>query len=117
VALIWARSVGPDVIQDRILPVQFQILIFAGIAAVVLFQLYNVLGKKVGRQPQEDARAPALPAAEAPTVRPALDAITLAAISGLRARDPQFDPQKFLDGARQAYETIVRGTPPATGRR
>jgi predicted lipid-binding transport protein (Tim44 family) len=32
----------------------------------------------------------------------------MAAISGLRARDPQFDPQKFLDGSRQAYETIVR---------
>ena len=27
----------------------------------------------------------------------------------LRARDPGFDPAKFLDGARQAYETIVRG--------
>jgi predicted lipid-binding transport protein (Tim44 family) len=91
------------------LPVQFQILLFAGIAVFVLFQLYNVLGKKVGRQPQDDARAPVLPTAESTPVRPALDAITLAAISGLRARDPQFDPQKFLDGSRQAYETIVRG--------
>ena len=27
------------------------------IAAIVLFQLYNVLGKRVGRQPQEDAKA------------------------------------------------------------
>lgn len=91
------------------MPVQFQILLFAGIAVFVLFQLYNVLGKKVGRQPQDDARAPVLPTAESTPVRPALDAITLAAISGLRARDPQFDPQKFLDGSRQAYETIVRG--------
>lgn len=91
------------------MPVQFQILLFAGIAVFVLFQLYNVLGKKVGRQPQDDARTPVLPTAEATPVRPALDAITLAAISGLRARDPQFDPQKFLDGSRQAYETIVRG--------
>ena len=33
----------------------------------------------------------------------------MAAISGLRARDPAFDPAKFLDGSRQAYETIVRG--------
>ena len=92
------------------MPVQFQILLFAGIAVFVLFQLYNVLGKKVGRQPQDDARTTVLPTAAEPTpVRPALDAITLAAISGLRARDPQFDPQKFLDGSRQAYETIVRG--------
>ena len=89
---------------------QIQIVIFAVIAAFVLFQLYNVLGKKVGRQPQEDAKAPALTSGEpiAPA-RPALDSITMAAISGLRARDPNFDANKFLDGSRQAYETIVRG--------
>lgn len=86
----------------------FQIIFFAVIAALVLFQLYNVLGKKVGRQPQEDARA--LPAAEANAPqRPALDPSVLAATSSLRARDPGFDPAKFLEGARQAYETIVRG--------
>ena len=89
---------------------QIQIVIFAVIAAFVLFQLYNVLGKKVGRQPQEDAKTAALPAGEpAVPARPALDSITLAAISGLRARDPNFDANKFLDGSRQAYETIVRG--------
>ncbi len=96
-------------------PVPIQIVIFAVIAAVVLFQLYNVLGKKVGRQPEEDARAkpPAAPAA--PGVEPAsngrpnvLDAVTLASIAGLKARDPNFDPIRFLDGARQAHETIVR---------
>jgi len=91
-------------------PATFTIVIFAVIAAFVLFQLYNVLGKRVGRQPQDDARAPVL-ASETPTLpqRPALDSITMAAISGLRARDPAFDPVKFLDGSRQAYETIVRG--------
>lgn len=93
-------------------PVQVQIVIFAVIAAIVLFQLYNVLGKKVGRQPEEDARAqpPApAPAAEAAGGRPnALDAVTLASIAGLRARDPNFDPVRFLEGARQAHETIVR---------
>lgn len=93
------------------MPVQFQIVIFAVIAAVVLFQLYNVLGKKVGRQPQEDARAqtPAPGPAEAANRVPTLDSATLGAIAGLRARDPAFDPVRFLDGARQAYETIVRG--------
>lgn len=93
-------------------PVQVQIVIFAVIAAIVLFQLYNVLGKKVGRQPEEDARAqpPApTPAAEGGAGRPnALDAVTLASIAGLRARDPNFDPVRFLEGARQAHETIVR---------
>lgn len=93
-------------------PVQVQIVIFAVIAAFVLFQLYNVLGKKVGRQPEEDARAqpPSAPAqGEAGAARPGvLDAVTLASIAGLKARDPAFDPVRFLEGARQAHETIVR---------
>lgn len=92
------------------LPVQFQIVVFAFIAAFVLFQLYNVLGKRVGRQPQEDAKVvvPGPTPAETPKI-PAIDPATLASIASLKARDPAFDPARFLDGARQAYETIVRG--------
>lgn len=92
------------------LPTQFSIVVFAVIAAFVLFQLYNVLGKKVGRQPEEDAKAPlpAGPASEAPRPLP-LDSAALSAAAGLKAHDPSFDPARFLDGARQAYETIVRG--------
>lgn len=92
------------------IPVQLQVVVFASIAAFVLFQLYNVLGKRVGRQPQEDAKiAPPGPAqAETPKVA-AIDPATLASIASLKARDPAFDPARFLDGARQAYETIVRG--------
>ncbi len=95
------------------MPVQFSIVIFAVIAAFVLFQLYNVLGKKVGRQPEEGAKTPALAngaAVPEPAAKtPGLDAATLAAAASLRARDPAFDPAKFIEGARQAYETIVRG--------
>ncbi len=93
------------------MPVQFQIVVFAVIAAFVLFQLYNVLGKKVGRQPQEDAKTPlpAPTAAESAKVQPAVDAATQAAVAGLKARDPAFDPARFVEGARQAYEIIVRG--------
>ncbi len=61
------------------MPAQFQIVIFAVLAAVALFALYNVLGKKVGHQPQEDAKTPALPAQGAPdsvVARPAIDANT-----------------------------------------
>lgn len=95
------------------MPVQIQIVIFAVLAAFVLFQLYNVLGKKVGRQPEDDARAqaPAPQGAADPAQqgRPnVLDAVTLASIAGLKARDPNFDPVRFLEGARQAHETIVR---------
>lgn len=89
-------------------------LILAAVAAFILFQLYNVLGKKVGRQPQDNVKRPELAPAGAPgqaamnAAEPPVDAALLAAAAGLKSRDPGFDPVKFLDGARQAYETIVR---------
>ena len=93
-------------------PIQIQIVFFAVVAAFVLFQLYNVLGKKVGRQPEEDARgqppAPAGPQDPNAARATVLDAVTLSSIAGLKARDPNFDPVRFLEGARQAHETIVR---------
>lgn len=100
------------------MPVQFQIVLFAVIAAFVLFQLYNVLGKKVGRQPEDDVRAqpvPVAPAAGAPPQAAPVDSHTLAAIQGLKARDPGFDPHRFLEGARTAHDTIVQAY--ATGDR
>ena len=95
------------------MPVTFQIVIFAVIAAVLLFQLYNVLGKKVGRQPEDNPKPVPLPAAPAGAPEaargPVVDPALTAAIAGLKTRDPNFDPHRFLEGARQAYETIVRG--------
>ena len=45
------------------MPLQvLELVIFAALAAVVLFQLYAVLGRRVGRQPED--------AAEAERVRP-----------------------------------------------
>lgn len=94
------------------MPQTVQLVILAAVAAVILFQLYNVLGKRVGRQPEDDARKP-VPSV-APPVEPdrkpaPMDPVLAAAAAGLKARDPAFDPARFLEGARQAYETIVRG--------
>lgn len=97
----------------------FMIVVFAVIAAVLLFQLYNVLGKKVGRQPEDNAKNPkkqmptlGLPRGKAAEVKPvqpvAIDPALAFAIKGLKDRDPAFDPARFIEGARQAYETIVR---------
>tara|TARA_R110002051_G_scaffold74849_12_gene136392 strand:+ start:1030 stop:1671 length:642 start_codon:yes stop_codon:yes gene_type:complete len=100
------------------LPVPYLLIAAAVVALFVLIQLYNVLGKKIGRQPEDNARAlpkvGAVPAAanaspaDAGSRSPALEAAALAAISGLKAREPGFDPSRFLEGARQAHESIVR---------
>jgi predicted lipid-binding transport protein (Tim44 family) len=87
-----------------------ELVIFAALAAVVLFQLYAVLGRRVGRQPEdaqaELARRPAAPELRKPDEAESSEGLT--GIALLRARDPSFDVQSFLNGARGAYEIIVR---------
>ncbi|MDQ2861569.1 MAG: TIM44-related membrane protein TimA [Pseudomonadota bacterium] len=88
-----------------------ELIILAALAAVVLFQLYAVLGRKVGRGPEDMTRAPA---AAAPGDAPRLAAPAigedspLGALAAVRARDPSFDVGQFLQGARGAYQTIVK---------
>jgi predicted lipid-binding transport protein (Tim44 family) len=86
-----------------------QLIIFAALAAVVLFQLYSVLGRRVGRQP-EDQVAPVAGIAPAPLPLEDLAAeqISLSGLAAIKARDPGFDPDKFLAGSKGAYEMIVR---------
>ena len=87
-------------------------VIFAALAAVVLFQLYSVLGRRVGRQPEDGpARETLRPLDVPPKVPPnaELDPAGLTGIAALRARDPAFDVAKFLSGAKAAYEMVVKG--------
>jgi len=87
-----------------------QLLILAALAAVVLFSLYNVLGKRVGRQP-EDVPLPAggvRPDALAPPAGEAVDGVALSGLAAVKAKDPAFEIDSFLNGARSAYETIVK---------
>ena len=92
--------------------IPIEMIIAAAVAAVVLFLLYSVLGRKVGRQPEDEpqlqpqAAGPAQPPAATPWA-PALEPSVAEGAAQLKARDPAFDPVRFLDGARQAYETIV----------
>ncbi len=89
-----------------------ELIIFAVLAAVVLYQLYSVLGRRVGRQP-EDTPAPAeTPRGPVIVDAPRPEGADFASADGLaalRARDPAFDVSRFLHGARQAYEMVVRG--------
>ena len=88
-----------------------ELVIFAALAAVVLFQLYAVLGRKVGRQPEEGRTAPMAkflrPRDPTPPQDKPVDP-AMAGLPALKARDGSFDPAKFLLGARTAYEMIVK---------
>lgn len=89
-----------------------ELIIFAGLAAIVLYQLYAVLGRRVGRQPED---SPAVPATAAPVER-ALDSqgqaldegVALTGLAAVKAKDPAFDINRFLAGAKAAYEMIVK---------
>ena len=85
-----------------------ELIIFAVLAAVVLYQLYSVLGRRVGRQPEDLNPAPASARqADEPPVEAGRDGAPLTGLAALRARDPSFDVSSFLHGAKQAYEMVV----------
>jgi predicted lipid-binding transport protein (Tim44 family) len=88
-----------------------ELIIFAGLAAIVLYQLYSVLGRRVGRQPEDSpaaetaqgvVRAPDRP------LEPADDGVALTGLAAVKAKDPAFDVGRFLAGAKGAYEMIVK---------
>lgn len=87
-----------------------ELVIFAALAGVVLFNLYAVLGKRVGRQPEDApaAGAPRRALEAAPPLPEANDGVALSGLAALRAQDPAFEIDVFLGGARTAYETIVK---------
>lgn len=88
-----------------------ELIIFAGLAAIVLYQLYSVLGRRVGRQPGEqtapEAAGPVPRAADRP-LEAADEGVSLSGLAAVRARDPSFDIGHFLVGAKSAYEMIVK---------
>jgi predicted lipid-binding transport protein (Tim44 family) len=95
-----------------------ELIIFAGLAAIVLYQLYSVLGRRVGRQPEEqpapEAAGPIVRQADRP-LEAADEGVSLGGLAAVRARDPSFDVTRFLAGAKSAYEMIVKAF--ATGDR
>lgn len=87
-----------------------ELIIFAGLAAIVLYQLYSVLGRRVGRQPEDQPATATATSVRAPDRAPELadDGVALTGLAAVRAKDPSFDVNRFLGGAKSAYEMIVK---------
>lgn len=88
-----------------------ELIIFAGLAAIVLYQLYSVLGRRVGRQPEERPAAEVMgPAARTidRMAEPADDGVELTGLAAVKAKDPAFDMAGFLAGAKSAYQMVVQ---------
>ena len=88
-----------------------EFIILGVLAGVALFQLYAVLGRKVGRGPEAAPnRAIGQATLDAPRIAATAseEAAPLTGVAALRARDASFDPTQFLKGARQAYQTVVK---------
>jgi predicted lipid-binding transport protein (Tim44 family) len=94
-----------------------ELLLLAALAVLVLARLYMVLGK--GGPGPEQRQAPVQrgdatdgfarkPLAE-PAVRhrPLFTGPAADGLEAIAARDPQFEPDEFLEGAKQAYAIIV----------
>ncbi|MDP3299495.1 MAG: TIM44-related membrane protein TimA, partial [Phenylobacterium sp.] len=89
-----------------------ELIIFAALAAVVLYQLYAVLGRRVGRQPEDKPAGEAQPSPVRPVERvleasEEAEGVALSGLAAVRARDPAFDLSHFLQGAKSAYQMIV----------
>ena len=93
------------------------ILIAAMVAGVLLFRLYTVLGRRTGHELQNDAalgnRAPSplrdvhrAGAPDAQTLPP--EGACARGLLDIELADPNFDRDRFLSGARVAYEVIQK---------
>ncbi len=88
-----------------------ELIIFAGLAGIVLYQLYAVLGRRKGLQPEDRQTVEPPPRADrAPVgvVEPVDDDVALTGLAAIKAKDPAFDMAGFLNGSKGAYEMVVK---------
>lgn len=94
-----------------------EILILAAVAAIVIGRLFNVLGQRRGSegpaQPTTPRPAPVevgapTPAGVTPPIPSAPGFPGGAGVASVMQADPAFEPARFVEGARAAYELIVQ---------
>lgn len=83
-------------------------IIFAVIAVVILFQLYNVLGRRSGFRPEEKPATPK-PDSFDLMAKPerVVEVPRIANLDQLKSRDVNFNEVNFLEKARETYEQVV----------
>lgn len=82
------------------------LIIAATVAAVLLFRLYTVLGRRTGHEPGRSLPAPAA-SAELRAAPPPADPLGRK-LADIAVADRNFDKARFLGGARTAYEIIQK---------
>ena len=83
------------------------LIIAASVAAVVLFRLYTVLGRRTGHEPApQEPRA--LPQPEPHNAAPAPVETSGHGLMDIQLADRGFDKARFLEGARAAYAMIQK---------
>ncbi|WP_140984299.1 Tim44/TimA family putative adaptor protein [Asticcacaulis tiandongensis] len=86
----------------------WDLVILAVITVVVLFQLYNVLGKRVGLKAEDKAGAKKPEENEgAVRIERAPETVRIPNLEVLKTRDANFNEINFLEKAREVYEQIV----------
>ena len=90
----------------------YDVILYAAIATIVCVMLYTVLGKSVGRGPEDDADLPDFitgkDKVETPKfVAPVYDGPNVPGLDGVMKLDSEFSPSEFLKGARVAYPMIL----------
>lgn len=99
----------------------FVLIICAGVALFLVYRLWTVLGRRPGAEPP-----PQIPPALRQANPPPSSVINMAdrmrngppplrpanslqdGLEQIRAADPSFTPERFIDGARHAFEMIVK---------
>ncbi|MBV8505327.1 MAG: Tim44 domain-containing protein [Alphaproteobacteria bacterium] len=98
----------------------FDIILFAMVAGFLVLRLRSVLGRRTGNERRrelfvrrtrpEPEKGPALiepnPSAAAAATAPPADAVA-EGLNQIHRADPSFDPSRFLEGARTAFDMIV----------
>lgn len=93
----------------------FEVVLYAAIAAIICVAFYSVLGKSVGRDPEDEFKPDEVfglsdtPRSPRDTMALVDDEDTVDEI-GLRAlsrAEPDFNPARFIDGAKTVYSMIL----------